>query len=604
MSETIAKRIEEIIGQTHRAEFILERGAVDDENRTIALSFSSEKPVLRGYGNEILVHTAEACDLSRLRDGGAYLVNHNPDDQVGVIDSAEIAGDRKGRAIVRFSQSQRGQEIFQDHKDGIRRLVSVGYRVRKVEHAGKVGDLENFRVTSWEPYEISTVSIPADTSVGVGRNQPSFNSPMNEQTPQAPPAPAPATPVNVVEVASGATAERNRIKTATELLTKYECRDLIPQAIEKGWQEDQCRQAILERRNPEAKPLGEAESSPTLGLSGKDLSRYSIVKAIRESAFGGLTGLEKECHEAARKQYKREMTENGFIIPHDVATLGNRALSAGSNTAGGFTVGATLMTGSLIDLLRNSTCIDKAGATSLSGLVGNVAIPKMAGGATAYWLAENGTVTASDQSFGQLALTPRRLAADTLYSKELVMQSSIDIEGMVRNDIAQVMAIERDRAALHGTNSAGEPLGIFNASGLSTSVTFSTAATWAKILEFETNLATSNALVGNPVFITTPASRAKWKAIARFSSTATPLWQDDNTVNGYRAIATNQVASNKVLFGNFKDLIVADWAGIDVVVDPYSSKKSGQIEVTVTIWTDIGIRHPVSFAISTDSGAQ
>jgi HK97 family phage major capsid protein len=228
----------------------------------------------------------------------------------------------------------------------------------------------------------------------------------------------------------------------------------------------------------------------------------------------------------------------------------------------------------------------------------------MAGGATAYWLPETGAVTASDQSMGQLALTPHRLAADTLYSKELVMQSSIDIEGMVRNDIAKVMAIERDRAALHGLNAGGEPLGIFNTTGLSTAVTFGAAATWAKILSFETNLAASNALVGNPVFITTPGTRGKWKNAVRFANTQTPLWADDNTVNGYKAIATNQVASDKVVFGNFGDLIVADWAGIDVVVDPYSAKKNGQIEVTVTIWTDIGIRHPVSFCVSTDSGAQ
>lgn len=418
------------------------------------------------------------------------------------------------------------------------------------------------------------------------------------------PAPAPA-PVNVVEVEQrAATTERQRIKTATELLTKYRCTDLIAEAIEKGWQEDRCRQAILERNDKGAKPLGESESHPEIGLSGKDLSRYSIVKAIRESAFGGLTGLEKECNEEARKKYKREITDNGFIIPHDVIVTGNRALTAGSNTAGGFTVGTNLLGGSFIELLRNKTILDKTGAQTLGGLVGNIAIPKQSGGATAYWLSENGTVTASDQSFGQLVAAPNRLSADTLYSKELVMQTSLDIEGLVRNDIARQMAIEKDRAALHGLGAAGEPLGIFNSSGLATSVTFGAAATWAKILEFETNLATGNADAGSMAFVTSPGSRAKWKAIARFSSTNTPIWQDDNTVNGYRAFATNQIASNKVVFGNWNDLVVFEWAGIDVVVDPYSAKKTGQIEVTVTLWTDIGIRHGASFCISTDSGAQ
>lgn len=633
---SVSDKIAKIISETQRREFQIAKTAINAEKRTVDLSFASETPVERAWGMEILDCTDRACDLTRLRSSGPLLVNHDPNDQVGVIDNCEMAGG-KGRAVVRFSQSARGQEIFQDVQDGIRTLVSVGYRVRKVEPIKNEGGMESYRVTDWEPLEISIVSIPADTSVGVGRSQHLTDSQMRNNTPLqdaaaapdtrgggAPPAPAPAAPApNVTEIEGrGVTAERNRVKALTNLATRYKVQDLLGEAIEKGHGEDQFRQAILERQNPGAKPLGEAEAKPEIGMNDNEVRSYSIVKAIRECALskGGLTGLEKEAHESAQKTLKRQMTENGFIIPHEVATGGFRrnmesvraellamqirALSAGSNTAGGFSVGTNLLSGSLIELLRNSTCIDQAGATTLSGLVGNVAIPKMAGGATAYWLPETGAVTASDQSMGQLALTPHRLAADTLYSKELVMQSSIDIEGMVRNDIAKVMAIERDRAALHGLNAGGEPLGIFNTTGLSTAVTFGAAATWAKILSFETNLAASNALVGNPVFITTPGTRGKWKNAVRFANTQTPLWADDNTVNGYKAIATNQVASDKVVFGNFGDLIVADWAGIDVVVDPYSSKKNGQIEVTVTIWTDIGIRHPVSFCVSTDSGAQ
>lgn len=623
VSDTIAKIISEAESKPLFREFQLtkeNRAAINVEKRTVELSFASETPVERWYGLEVLdCSSPDACDLTRLRASGPLLVNHDTEDQVGVIDTCAMDGG-KGRAVVRFGQSVRAKEIFQDVVDGIRSLVSVGYRVREAVLMSKSDKVETYRATKWEPLEISIVSIPADTSVGVGRSQQSLSQKMETPTPQATPAPAPATPApSVVEIEGrGITAERNRVKTLTTLATRYKVQDLLGEAIEKGHTEDQFRQAILERQHPGAKPLGEAEAKPEIGMDAGEIRSYSIVKAIRECALskGGLTGLEREAHESAQKTLKRQMTENGFIIPHEVATSGFRrniqaellalqirALSAGSSSAGGFSVGTNLMSGSLIELLRNSTCIDQAGATTLSGLVGNVAIPKMAGGATAYWLPETGAVTASDQSFGQLALTPHRLAADTLYSKELVMQSSIDIEGMVRNDIAKVMAIERDRAALHGLNAGGEPLGIFNTSGLSTSVTFGGAATWAKILSFETNLATSNALLGMPVFITTPATRGKWKNAVRFANTQTPLWADDNTVNGYKAIATNQVAGDKVVFGNFGDLIVADWAGIDVVVDPYSSKKNGQIEVTVTIWTDIGIRHPVSFCVSTDTGA-
>jgi HK97 family phage major capsid protein len=240
----------------------------------------------------------------------------------------------------------------------------------------------------------------------------------------------------------------------------------------------------------------------------------------------------------------------------------------------------------------------------LDGLVGNAAIPRISGGATTYWLPENGTATESDQAFGQVVLTPHRCVADTAYSKELLMQSSVDVEAFVRDDLARVLAIAIDLAALAGTGNAGQPLGILNTSGLATSVTFGAAATWPKVVSFETNVATSNADDGALAYVTSPGSRGKWKGIARFTNTGMPIWADDNTVNGYPAYATNQVPSDKVIFGNWRDLVIASWAGIDVVVDPYSLKKQGLIEVTVTIWTDIGIRHTVSFCISTDSGAQ
>ena len=127
------------------AEF--ERAAVDAERRTVRLSFSSEEPVERWFGYEILDHSPGSVDLSRIKAGGALLVDHDTGDQVGVVEEASVGADRKGRATVRFGTSARANEIFQDVKDGIRRLVSVGYRVsklvtEKVEKAEARGDMD------------------------------------------------------------------------------------------------------------------------------------------------------------------------------------------------------------------------------------------------------------------------------------------------------------------------------------------------------------------------------------------------------------------------------------------------------------------------------
>lgn len=153
-----------------------DRASVDLEARTVELSFSSEEPYERYWGVEILGHDAGEVRLERLNNGGAFLMDHNTRDQIGVIEKAWIGPDRKGRALVRFGKSARAEEIFQDVIDGIRKNVSVSYQIFKMVllksesvDGGKV-TVDTYRVTDWEPLEISLVSVPADTTVGVGRN--------------------------------------------------------------------------------------------------------------------------------------------------------------------------------------------------------------------------------------------------------------------------------------------------------------------------------------------------------------------------------------------------------------------------------------------------
>lgn len=632
----VSKAIEDILSELRekpqRRVIQISRADVNAESRELPLSFSSETPVERYWGIEVLDHSPGACDLSRLNAGGPLLLNHDnydPDNQVGVVVSADVGVDRKGRAKVKFSRSARGTDILQDVQDGIRSSVSVGYEIHEMRLVKSENGVETYLVTRWTPYEISLVGTPADISVGVGRSQSTSQTPEmksnqrilldatatggggSTNTAATAAATTPAQTVNVEEVrATERQAERTRMKAFRELGSNTECMDLALRGIEEGWSMEKLQGEILKKRC-NARELTTAESDPNTGASEQEVRSFSIVKAIRELALeGGLTGLEKELSEATAKRIKK--TPQGFFIPNEVAMRGldgvarngKRNLTAGSNTAGGFTIGTNVMGGNLIELLRNKTVTDKLGVTRLDGLVGNAAIPRVSGGATVYWLPENGAVTASDQAFGQLVLTPHRAVANTAYSKELLMQSTIDVEGFVRDDLARVLAIAIDLAALAGTGNGGQPLGILNTSGLATSVTFGAAATWPKIISFETNVAASNADDGALAYVTSPGSRGKWKGIARFTNTGMPLWADDNTVNGYPAYATNQIPSDKVIFGNWRDLVIASWAGIDVVVDPYSLKKQGLIEVTVTIWTDIGVRHTVSFCISTDSGAQ
>ena len=158
------------VGRQYR-EFQIEKRQIDEAKRTVDLSFSSEEPVDRWWGIEILDHQKKSVNLRRLIRGGALLIDHDMKNQVGVIEEVVVdEADRKGRANVRFGRSAKAEEIFQDVLDGIRSNVSVGYQINEavLERETK-GELSTYRVVDWEPYEISLVSVPADINVGVGR---------------------------------------------------------------------------------------------------------------------------------------------------------------------------------------------------------------------------------------------------------------------------------------------------------------------------------------------------------------------------------------------------------------------------------------------------
>lgn len=138
----------------------------DDDARTVELSFSSEEPVARWEGLEILDHSPGSIRTERLQNGAPLLMDHDTRDQIGVVESVKFGSDRKGRAVVRFSRNARADDIYRDVVDGIRGNVSVGYLIHETHKEGA----NSYRVTDWEPYEISIVSVPADTTVGVGRS--------------------------------------------------------------------------------------------------------------------------------------------------------------------------------------------------------------------------------------------------------------------------------------------------------------------------------------------------------------------------------------------------------------------------------------------------
>ena len=588
-----------------------ERAAINQDARTIELAFSSEEPYDRYWGREILDHSPDSIRLGRLQAGGPLLMDHDSRDHVGVIESVQIGPDRVGRAVVRFGRSARADEVYQDVIDGIRRNVSVGYAIHDadMEKKGEKGDLDTFRVKDWEPFEISLVSVPADSTVGVGRSAESAEIQIieTEETPI----------MSDVEIKSEpsvdlAKAEKQRAAEIVKIgegYSKFGADRLAGRAITEGWTVDQFKSEVMQKMAEAPKPSAE------IGMSEKEARSFSFLRAINALANPGDRRAQDEA------AFEREVSESvgakmgkaarGFYVPHEVQ---QRDLVAGTGSAGGNTVSTDLLASSFIDLLRNRMAVMQMGAQMMTGLSGNIAIPRQTGGATAYWVAESGAPTASQQAFDQVTMSPKTVGAFTDISRKLMLQSSIDIEAFVRNDLATVLALAIDSAAITGTGSNNQPTGILEVNGIGSVVggNDGLAPGLSHIIELETDVAVANADVGTLGYLTNAKVRGKLK---QTFSNATygdmPVW-DGGEMNGYRALVSNQVPSNldkgnstgvcsAIIFGNWADLIIGQWGTLDLMVDPYTGSTSGTVRVVALQDIDVAVRHAVSFSAMLDA---
>jgi HK97 family phage major capsid protein/HK97 family phage prohead protease len=596
---------------------LLERAAINQDARTIELAFSSEEPYDRYWGREILDHSPDSIRLGRLQAGGPLLMDHDSRDHVGVIESVSIGPDRVGRATVRFGKSARAEEVYQDVLDGIRRNVSVGYAIHDadMEKKGEKGDLDTFRVKDWEPFEISLVSVPADSTVGVGRSAESAEIQIieTEETPI----------MSDVEIKSEpsvdlAKAEKQRAAEIVKIgegYSKFGADKLAGRAITEGWTVDQFKSEVMMKMAEAPKPTAE------IGLSQKEAKQFSFLRAINALAnptdrrSQEAASFEREVSEAVADKMGREA--RGFYIPQDVQS---RDLNVTTSTAGGHTVATDLLASSFIDLLRNKLMVMQMGAQMLTGLNGNIAIPRQTGGATAYWVAESGSPTESQQAFDQVTMSPKTVGAFTDISRKLLLQSSIDAEGFVRNDLATTLATAIDLAAITGTGADNQPTGIVNVSGIGDVAggTNGLAPTWAHIVELWSDLATANADVGTTGLLTNSKVVGKLMSTLKASGVSGYIVEDFPGANGMtscggmRMGVSNQVPSNldkgtsvgvcsAIIAGNWNDLIVGQWGALDLMADPYTGSTSGTLRVVALQDIDIAVRHAVSFSAMLDA---
>jgi HK97 family phage major capsid protein len=588
--------------------------AVSEENRTVELSFSSEEPYERYWGIEVLDHSPTSVNLSRLNNAAPLLLNHDTYSQIGVVESAAISSERKGVATVRFSRSELGDEVFQDVVDGIRKNVSVGYQIEEMMLESRDGDTETYRVTKWMPFEVSIVSVPADTSVGVGRahdesratvtvivveaddDDDENENPINESEDGMEEDNVVIPPVETEEKTLEVKTEK-RSNDAGEILSlgeRFGQRDAAVEAVKSGLPLEAFRVQVMDKLETKSKEKKVNSNSGDF-LTEKEKGEYSLMRALRDAANGKRDTFEMRVGEEAARANGIEA--RGLYIPADMLM---RTMSVTDTGFGGNTVSTNIASGSFIDILRSKSVV-MALATKLDGLTGNVQIPRQSGASVVYKPAEKVAITQGDVATDFITLSPNRYGASVPVTKQLLMQSSLAVENMIRNDIAAqiALAIESDviSAILAGATTVS--LGTNGA-----------VPTWQNFIDLETAVTAANADMGRLAYLINAKGRGKLKSTPKVAGFPEYIIDKDGAINGYEQLMTNLVPSNltkgtgtllsAAIFGNFDDALIATWGGLDIVMDIYTQAKEGIINITADQFADYDLRHTASFAAIKD----
>lgn len=610
----------------------------DGDKTSITFSASSEAPIERWFGSEVLSHDDGAVRMDRIARGAAPLLfNHNWDDPIGMIDGARIE-DKRLVVDAHFFNTDRANEI-RAMLDGGLRNVSIGYRLHVVEENI---DEETYTARDWEPFEVSVVTVPADPSVGVGRSlgqeqavrmthQRTESVVITTTTTEvlSPPVPQTlaqtATGVRMADqansAAAGASAELPKVsaiqaeKERREAIGNICKSNKIDARVETRWIEDGTPLTVVAKEvldvmeeRGKARPAIASE----LGLSGSDTKRYSLFRAIRALKYGGARNIQEaafeiECSQAVAKKLNRGDTSS-ILVPAEVLTRPmseetmKRAMATTPGSKGGYLVGVQNM--GFIDILRNRSVAMTMGSRVLSGLEGNVVFPRQTGKVSVTWQAGEGTsVTAADQALGQLSMTPKTCIAITDVSEQLLRQSSPSAEQFVMADLAADIAIDGvDAAVINGTGGA-QPIGIKNTSGI-TSGQDASSATYAKILAFVSTAGALNAIRGNPGWVTTTAGAARLMQVQRFSSTDTPLWEGnmlDGNLVGFRGMSSEQLASGNIIFGSWDEVVIGEWGVLELATDTGGTRfNQAQVGIRAMWMVDVMLRYPQAFVVGTN----
>ena len=522
------------------------------KDNELTMSVSSEYPVERGFGKEVLSHKKDAIDLTRFNDSAPILWSHDPQQQIGVIKRAYIEG-KKLKVDMQFGNSEKAKEVMTDVSAGVIRNVSIGYSIEKEQE-----EEDYTLITRWTPLEASFVSVASDPTIGVQRSHPKIT------------------------------------KKITKKMEKTISDNEPIQAIDNNWQQ---------RQHDEYK---------------READQFSIVNAIKAQATNDWSnaGREREVSQELSRQYGQR-TATGILVPNQ--SWSKRTFVTSSAGAGGNIVATNILADQFVDALRPYSAVMDAGATMITGLVGNVSIPKRATSSTAAWFGADDADSLSETtgSFGSISMTPKTIGVYSKFSRLMQLQSTPDIENVIRQDFLELIGTGIDSAAISGTGSSNQPEGILSASDTSVLAlgTNGAALTLDNLITLKKNVSASNA----------DDSSCSYLINSKVESAISQLKNSDGLYHlnpyelplgeqrfaGRRMLVSNNVPSNlskgsgsnlsAAIYGRFSDLLIGQWSGIEIETDIYSDFAKGTVGVRALATIDIAVRHGESFSLVKDA---
>jgi HK97 family phage major capsid protein len=399
------------------------------------------------------------------------------------------------------------------------------------------------------------------------------------------------------ELRSRKVADMQALITKAESESREDLTDTEKAAFDSLKGEIRSLDQQIERAETVAELERRADADPVTEVPFTQLEqRVSVLSALRHLMDPNRFPLE-----GAEREYSQEMSRRSGQQPQGVyvpfSALESRAAMVTTTAP---EIVPTIHRADLyIDAFRRALISQRLGVRILTGLIGNLSIPKRGNGTTAGWVAENVALPETGMDFDSMTMTPRHVGAWTELSRQLIMQSSPDVETLVREDLARAVAEKVDAALINGGATAVEPTGILRASGTLQ------GPMWAEVLAV-TGLLEDNNVPGEWRWLFSPKSARKLRGTVKNSANLEYLFQDGN-VGELPALSSSFVPDvdsthGVTIVGDFSQVMIGIWGALDLSTNPWAEGpyKKGNVLVRAISSLDIGIRDPRGFVVVDD----